>query len=75
MLDELIRVLHEIDKEIETTPQKVTEAPHSTPVSRIDEVLAARQLNLRYREARSSKLEAGSEGAGHQKQPLPASGF
>ena len=30
-------------------PQKVLDAPHTTPVGRIDEVAAARNLNLRYR--------------------------
>lgn len=48
-LDEFIRILFEIEKEIETDPQKVLNAPHTTPVTRIDEVLAARQLNLRYK--------------------------
>ncbi len=48
-LDEFIQILRAIDKEITETPNIVLEAPHSTPVSRIDEVTAARQPNLRYR--------------------------
>ncbi|MBI4432283.1 MAG: aminomethyl-transferring glycine dehydrogenase subunit GcvPB [Candidatus Omnitrophica bacterium] len=48
-LDEFVKVLQEIQKEIETNPQKVLDAPHTTPVSRIDEVRAAREPNLRYR--------------------------
>ncbi len=47
-LDEFVRILFEIEKEIVGEPQKVLEAPHTTPVSRIDEVQAARKLNLRY---------------------------
>ncbi len=47
-LDEFVRILEAIEKEIEDDPQKVLEAPHQTPVSRIDEVLAARQPNLRF---------------------------
>ncbi len=50
-LDEFIRILEEIEQEIDREPQKVLDAPHNTPVSRIDEVQAARQLNLRYRAA------------------------
>ena len=50
-LDEFIQILHAIEKEIEQDPQKVLDAPHDTPVSRIDEVLAARKPNLRYKEA------------------------
>ena len=49
-LDDFIRILQTIEKEIDENPKKVLEAPHETPVSRIDEVLAARQLNLRYKE-------------------------
>ena len=48
-LDEFIKILFEINTEIHSNPKKVLDAPHTTPVSRIDEVQAARQLNLRYR--------------------------
>ncbi|MBI2094906.1 MAG: aminomethyl-transferring glycine dehydrogenase subunit GcvPB [Candidatus Omnitrophica bacterium] len=48
-LDEFVRALEAIDREIEEDPEKVLGAPHTTPVSRIDEVTAARQPNLRYR--------------------------
>ncbi|MBI3316217.1 MAG: aminomethyl-transferring glycine dehydrogenase subunit GcvPB [Candidatus Omnitrophica bacterium] len=51
-LDEFVRVLESIQREIETTPQKVLEAPHATPVLRIDEVRAARNPDLRFRPAR-----------------------
>ncbi len=43
--DALVAIAHEA----ETDPQLVTEAPHSTPVRRLDEATAARQPNLRWR--------------------------
>ncbi len=48
-LDRFVEILVEIDKEINENPQKVLGAPHTTPVSRIDEVTAARQPNLRFK--------------------------
>ncbi len=48
-LDRFVDILAAINKEIESDPQKVLDAPHTTPVSRIDEVQAARQPNLRFR--------------------------
>ncbi len=48
-LDEFVRVLSLIEKEINENPQTVLDAPHTTPISRIDEVAAARQPNLRYK--------------------------
>ena len=50
-LDGFVGILKTIEKEIDEDPQKVLNAPHTTPVSRIDEVRAARQPNLRYRSA------------------------
>ncbi len=47
-LDEFINILLEISREVDETPQKVLDAPHKTPVSRIDEVQAARNPNLRF---------------------------
>ncbi len=48
-LDEFVSILQKIEKEIEEDPKIVLEAPHTTPVGRMDEVLAARQPNLRYK--------------------------
>ncbi len=48
-LDRFVQILEAIDREIAENPSKVLDAPHSTPVSRIDEVQAARQPNLRYK--------------------------
>ena len=50
-LDEFVKILAAINEEIRSNPEKVLNAPHTTPVSRIDEVQAARQLNLRYKPA------------------------
>ena len=57
-LDEFIRILREIEKEIVNDPTKVTEAPHTTPVGRIDEVRAARQPNLRYIEDQNKEVRS-----------------
>ena len=37
-----------IKEEAETKPDFVKEAPHTTPVRRLDDVKAARELNLRW---------------------------
>jgi glycine dehydrogenase subunit 2 len=46
-LDELANVLKKIVKELKENPDLVKNAPHTTP-GRLDEVKAARQLNLRW---------------------------
>ncbi|MCG3175831.1 MAG: putative glycine dehydrogenase (decarboxylating) subunit 2 [Candidatus Omnitrophica bacterium] len=48
-LDRFVEILRSIQQEIDQDPQKVLEAPHTTPVSRMDEVRAARQPDLRLR--------------------------
>lgn len=45
-LDEFIEIMVNIDKETQTDPEKVKNAPHNTPVARLDEALAARKPNL-----------------------------
>lgn len=47
-LEEFIRVMQTILKEAEEDPGKLKNAPYSTPVRRLDEVLAARQLVLKW---------------------------
>jgi len=47
-LDRLVTALMDILKEIEENPQVVLSAPHTTPVKRLDEVKAAKELNIRY---------------------------
>ena len=47
-LDAFVDVLRRIEREIQEEPATVLEAPHTMPVSRIDEVQAARRPDLRY---------------------------
>ncbi len=47
-LDRFIQVMHQIVKEIETDPELVKTAPHTRPVSRLDEVLAAKKPILKH---------------------------
>ena len=48
MLDAFVTTMEHIYEEINEDPQVVKDAPHTQPVSRIDEVSAARQPNLRW---------------------------
>ena len=48
-LDAFIRAMREIARESAETPELVRKAPHTTPVKRVDEVGAARNLILRWR--------------------------
>ena len=47
-LDTFIQVMKTILKEAQEDPDKLRHAPYSTPVRRLDEVLAARQLTLKW---------------------------
>ena len=47
-IDYFIKVMKEIDKDIENNLEKIKEAPHTTPVKRVDEVKAARSPNLKW---------------------------
>lgn len=47
-LDYFVDAMLQIAQEAEATPEKVTAAPHTTPVSRLDEVGAARKPVLRW---------------------------
>ena len=47
-LDAFIQALREIDREVGETPDLVRNAPHTTPVSRLDEARAARQPDLKW---------------------------
>ncbi len=46
-LDTFVDALKAIDREVKESPELVVKAPHTTPVSRLDETRAARQPNLR----------------------------
>ncbi len=47
-LDEFISVMHQIAEEARANPEVVKTAPHTTPVGRLDQALAARKPNLRW---------------------------
>ena len=42
--------MHIIAKEARETPELVKEAPHNTPIGRVDDVLAAKHPILTYRQ-------------------------
>ena len=48
MLDSFINVLKEIDMEIDKNLQYILDAPHTTPVGRLDEAGAVRNLDINY---------------------------
>jgi glycine dehydrogenase subunit 2 len=48
-LDAFAAALIAIAAEAETDPERVTSAPHTAPVRRLDEATAARRPNLRWR--------------------------
>jgi glycine dehydrogenase subunit 2 len=50
-LDQFIAAMRAIAREVEETPELVKTAPHSTRVSRLDEVQAARKPILRWKKA------------------------
>ncbi len=47
-LDEFIQTMITIAEEAKSNPEKILSAPHTTPVKKIDEVLAARHPDLKY---------------------------
>jgi len=47
-LDRFAEIMIGIAREVETDPEKVTSAPHDTPVRRLDEAGAARALDVNY---------------------------
>ena len=47
-LDNFINVMKKIAEEARTNPELLKNAPTSTPVRRLDEVLAAKNLDVRY---------------------------
>ena len=47
-LDSFVEAIKEILEEYKTNPDRVRNAPHTTPVRRLDEVAAARQPDLVY---------------------------
>jgi glycine dehydrogenase subunit 2 len=49
-LDEFVDVMLKIADEARTNPQDILSAPHTTPVKRVDETLAARKPDLKFSE-------------------------
>lgn len=49
VLDEFVNTMIQIAKECELNPQNVLDAPHTTPVKKIDEVNAARHPDLNFK--------------------------
>jgi len=48
-LDQFVEIMQKIDQETRESPDMVRNAPYNTPVARLDEALAARRPNLRWR--------------------------
>ena len=48
-LDKFVNVMVKIAEEIKQNPEIVNSAPHNAPIKKVDETLAARQPNLRYK--------------------------
>jgi len=48
-LDAFVSVMHQIAEEARTEPEVVKTAPHTTVIGRLDQALAARKPNLRWR--------------------------
>jgi glycine dehydrogenase subunit 2 len=49
-LDRFVNVMRAIADEIESDPQRVRGAPHTTPVGRLDEVSASRKPSVCWRD-------------------------
>ena len=54
-IDGFIEVLRTIAEEAKTTPDVVKSAPHNTPISRVDDVLAAKHPILTYKQLVNDK--------------------
>jgi len=53
-LDGFIHAMIQIAKEAEENPEIVISAPQNTPVTRLDEVKAARDLNVRWKKTKNT---------------------
>jgi len=49
-MDEFVEVMIKIAQEAKSNPEKILSAPHTTPVKRVDETLAARHPDLKFTE-------------------------
>ena len=50
-IDAFVQAMRIIDREVSENPDVVKNAPHTTPVSRLDEAGAARHPDLRWKKA------------------------
>ena len=55
-LDYFVETMINIAKEIEENPDEVLKSPQRAPVGKIDEVLAAKKLNVRYQNKDNNSL-------------------
>lgn len=58
-LDRFIDAMCEVLREAETSPERVNSAPHSLPVRRLDDVRAAKDLDLTWRPADAQSKAVG----------------
>ena len=49
-MDEFVEVMIKIYNEAKSNPENLTSAPHTTPVKRVDETLAARHPDLNFKD-------------------------
>ncbi len=54
-LDRFVEVMLQIADEVRDTPDLVNSAPHTAPIGRVDEVLAARKPNVRWRKPQTAR--------------------
>ncbi len=60
-LDRFLDAMHSILLEAQQDPEKLRQAPHQMPISRLDEVKAARELDLKWSSPEHRKNTATSE--------------
>ena len=68
-LDAFIKAIEQIVEEIARDPEMVKTAPHDAPVGRLDEVRAARQLDLRWRPKATEAAPVAASGSAPQATP------
>lgn len=56
-LDDFIDIMHVIAKEAKEQPTELKEAPHNTPIGRVDDVLAAKNPILNYRQSLANQAK------------------
>jgi glycine dehydrogenase subunit 2 len=56
-LDGFIDVMRKIAEEAKTDPEMVKSAPHTTPIGRVDDVLAAKHPVTTYRQLQAENVQ------------------